>query len=141
MTLQCCLGVTANSGVTFPPVSSPGDTFSTFMIPLPPEDPNQRHCGPHPPWTAATAEARQAIKTGLPRCCPVLRVDRRSWGLGCLTKVASLRKEECHRKGCDCARNAWAVCRPLASGPPVGPRARLPGASFNCLPAQSSLPT
>lgn len=53
--------------------------------------------------------------------------------LGSQTKVASFCKVECHRKTCDCTRNAWAVCLPLARGPSEGPAARLPGASSNCL--------
>lgn len=58
--------------------------------------------------------------------------------LGSLTKVASFCKVECHRKGCDCVRNARAVCLPLAGRLPEGPAARLPGASSNCLHTELS---
>ena len=100
-----------------------------------PKDLSQRHCSLHPPWTQATPGARQAMQTGLPRvlCFVQSGLALLSQELGPLTKVASFCQVECHRKGCDCARNAWAVCLPPASAPPEGPAARLPGASFNCL--------
>lgn len=61
--------------------------------------------GPQPPQ-----EPGRLSKQACPGAPPV------AWELGSPTEVASLLKEECHRKGCDCARNACAVCLPLACG-------------------------
>lgn len=118
----------------------PGDTFSTFMIPLPPRI-QIKALWSTSSLDSATAGARQAIRHRPAQVLPCAWSEPVLLGTCSLTKVASLLKEECHRKGCDCAQNAWAVCLPLASGLPVGPGARLPGASFNCLPTQRSLPT